>query len=194
MYWCKSKLLISAGLGLFLISGLQSCKPDIKENRTAMKYFDIQGFFKAEALRLAKVNKPIFKTIKHNEVSESKKVLITNWAAELSLFSESDLNKPAWKDSYSIQADSNIIIYMAKEKEHELNTREILIKLVAGKVKYMMIINATDTDKHSIQHLFYRRLEKLSYFPDSLYLIQRLQTVRFLGTNKYDISGYFNHR
>ena len=62
-----------------------------------------------------------------------------------------------------------------------------MIKLVAGKVKYMMILDST-------KNILYRSLEKLSYFPDSLYLIQKAQTVRFLGTNKYDISGYFNHR
>jgi hypothetical protein len=190
MYWYKSTLFLTAAAVLFLTSGLQSCKPDIKETGANMKYFDIQGFFKAESARLAKSNKPILKTIKHNGVTESKKVLIINWDTELSLFSESDINKPAWKNSYSVQADSNIIIYMAKEPE--LITREVLIKLVAGKVKYMMIINANDAKKHSINNLFYKYNEKLSYFPDSLYLIQRAQTIRLLGTNKYDISGFLN--
>jgi hypothetical protein len=190
MYWYKPKLLIAAGFGLFLMSGLQSCKPDIKENRASMKYFDIKGFFKSDSARLTKLNPLIFKTVKHNGVIESKTVHITNWGTELGLFSGSDINKPAWRDSYKVTADSNIIIYEALKPE--LNTREVLIKLVAGKVKYMMIINATD--KHSIKNLLYNFIEKLSYFPDSLYLIQRSQTVRFLGTNKYDISGFFTHR
>lgn len=192
MYWYKSKLFVIATCGLSLISGLQSCKPDIKEDAGSRKYFDIQGFIKSECARLTKLNKPILKTVKHNGVVETKKLVITNWNTELSLFSESDINKPAWRNSYNIQADSNLIIYTAKE--HELNTREILIKLTRGKVQYMMIINATDNDKHSIKHLFYKRIEKLSYFPDSLYLIQRTQTVRVLGKNNYDIAGYLNQR
>lgn len=185
MYWYKSKLLIIIGFGLFLISGLQACKPDIKENRASMKYFDIRGFFKKDSARLSRLNQPIYKVVKHNGIVESKIVHVANWGAELGLFSGSDINKPAWKDSYKITADSNIIIYQALSPE--LKTREIMIKLISGKVKYMMILNST-------KNVLYRSLEKLSYFPDSLYLIQKAQTVRLLGTNKYDISGYFNHR
>jgi len=184
MYWYNSKLLIAAGLGILLISGLQSCKPEIKQN-ASMKYFDIKGFFRSDSARLTRLNKPVYKVIKHNDVTESKTVHIANWGTELSLFSDADINKPAWRDSYKITADSNIIIYQAITPD--VKTREIMIKLVAGKVKYMMIIDST-------KNILYRSLEKLSYFPDSLYLIQRAQTIRFLGTNKYDISGYFNHR
>jgi hypothetical protein len=185
MCWYKSKLLITAGFGLFLMSGLQSCKPDIKENRANMKYFDVKGFFKSDSARLTQLNQPVYKVIKHNSVSESKTVHIANWGTELSLFSGADINKPAWKDSYKVTVDSNLIVYQALTPD--LKTREIRIKLVAGKVKYMMILDST-------KNILYSSLEKLSYFPDSLYLIQKTQTVKLLGTNKYDISGYFNHR
>jgi hypothetical protein len=185
MYWYKSKLLITASFGLFLMSGLQSCKPDIKENRAGMKYFDIKGFFKNDSARLTQLNQSIYKTVKHNGVSESKTVHIANWGTELSLFSGADINKPAWKDSYKVTVDSNLIVYQALTPD--LKMREIRIKLVAGKVKYMIILDST-------KNILYSSLEKLSYFPDSLYLIQKTQTVKLLGTNKYDISGYFNHR
>lgn len=185
MYWYKSKLFVIATCGLSLISGLQSCKPDIKESNANMKYFDIKGFFRSDSARLTKLNKPIFKSVKHNGVVESKKVTIKNWGTELSLFSESDINKPAWRNSYRITTDSNIIIYQALVPG--LKTREILIKKTGGKVKYIMIINST-------KNILYSTLEKLSYFPDSLYLIQKSQTVRVLGKNNYDIAGYFNQR
>jgi hypothetical protein len=192
MCWYKSKLLITAGLGFSLISGLQACKPDIKESRASMKYFDLQGFFRADSARLARLNPLILKTVKHNGVSESRKLHIVNWGTELSLFSQSDINKPAWKDSYSITADSNIIIYRALDST--LKTREILIKKSNGKVKYIMIENAVEKDLYKKKILLYKTLEKLSYFPDSLYLIQKSQTVRILGKNNYDIAGYFNQR
>jgi hypothetical protein len=183
MYWYKSGLLVTASLGLFLISGLQSCKPDIKESRANMKYFDLKGFFSSDSSRLSKLNPLVSKTVEHNGVSESKKVHITNWGTELSLFSESDINKPAWKDSYSVTADSNIIIYQAIDTT--LRTREIMIKKSGGKVKYVMIYNIT-------KNILFKSVEKLSYFPDSLYLIEKAQTVKLLGINRYVISGYFN--
>ena len=183
MYWYKSKLLITVGFGFSLISGLQACKPDIKESHASMKYFDLQGFFKTDSARLTRLNPLISKTVKHNGNSESKKVHIANWGTELSLFSGSDINKPAWRDDYSITSDSNVTVYRALKPE--LKTREIKIKKVNGKLKYILITNSTD-------NMLYKSQEKLSYFPDSVYLIQKSQTVKILGENNYDIAGYFN--
>ena len=47
-----------------------------------------------------------------------------------------------------------------------------------------MIVNHT-------KNMLYENTEKLSYFPDSLYLIQKKQRVRLLGTDTYRISGLF---
>jgi len=175
MYWYRSRyILVSSLFAILFISALTACKPAVKESKTGLKYFDLKGYFEREAARLTKLN----------------------WDTELSLFAGSDINRPAWKNSYSILADSGLLVYKANALEPELKTREILIKLVGGKVKYIMIINDTyDVNaihKSDLQHLFFVTREKLTYFPDSLYLVQKAQTVRFLGVNKYDIKGLFN--
>jgi len=195
MYWYRSiSILISSLFAVLFISALTGCQPAIKESKTGLKYFDLKGYFEREAARLTKLNKPVLKSVKHNGITETKEVHISNWDTELSLFEQSDINRPAWKTSYSILADSDLLIYKALEPE--LKTREILIKLTGGKVKYIMIINDTyDVNakpKRDLQHLFFVTREKLTYFPDSLYLVQKAQTVRFLGVNKYDIKGLFN--
>jgi len=197
MYWYRSRyILVSSLFAILFISALTACKPAVKESKTGLKYFDLKGYFEREAARLTKLNKPVLKSAKHNGVTETKEVHISNWDTELSLFAGSDINRPAWKNSYSILADSGLLVYKANALEPELKTREILIKLVGGKVKYIMIINDTyDVNaihKSDLQHLFFVTREKLTYFPDSLYLVQKAQTVRFLGVNKYDIKGLFN--
>jgi hypothetical protein len=178
MYWCKSKLFLFAALswGIFL----SACKPAIKETGASLKYFDLKGYFKKDSARLAKQNPLVFKTVSHNGTDESKQVHIANWGLELSLFKESDINLPALKDSYSITADSNFLIYRAKYPE--LKTREILIKKLDGKVKWIVIFNQS-------KNILFHTAEKLSYLPDSLYMIEKSQSVRFLGTNKYRIKG-----
>lgn len=184
MYWYRSKfILISSLLAVLFISALSACKPAIKETGSSLKYFDLKGYFEREAARLDKLNKPVLKSVKHNGVTETKEVHISNWSTELSLFEGSEINRPAWKDSYSILADSALLIYKALYPE--LKTREILIKLAGGKVKYIMIINDS-------KNVLFHTQEKLSYFPDSLYLIQKAETVRFLGVNKYDFKGLFH--
>jgi hypothetical protein len=184
MYWYKTKTLFIRFAGvLFLISALTACAPDHKATTAGLKYFDIKGFFHADSARLTKLNKPVFKTVYHNGATESKKVHIDNWGSELSLFSESDINRPAWKNSYNVVAEGNILIY--KTNDPELKTKEIMIKKVNGKVVYVMIYNDT-------KNALYHTEEVLSYFPDSLYQINKTQTVRLLGTNKYQIKGFFN--
>ena len=183
MYWCSSKkLLTGIACGLYVILILPACKPAVKQKTT---HFDVKGFFGRESVRLAKLNKPVFKTVYHNGLTESKKIHIDNWDTEFSLFSGSDINRPAWRDSYYVTAEGNITIYKAKDPE--LVTQEILIKQVDGKVEYMLIYNHT-------KNLLYTNDEELSYFPDSLYQINKTQSVRLLGTNKYQIKGFFNQR
>jgi hypothetical protein len=52
-----------------------------------------------KARRLTRQNPTVNKTVAHNGAAESKKLQIANWAKELNLFTESDINKPAWKEA-----------------------------------------------------------------------------------------------
>jgi hypothetical protein len=164
----------------FFISVLPACKPDIKETGGALIYFDLKGYFKSSAVQLTAHNRPVFKTAIHNSITESKKVTIDNWERELSLFSASDINKPAWKDSYTVQNTGNAIFYKAKDPE--LETKEITINKDGDKVKWIIIINHT-------KNLLYETKEKLTYIPDSMYRVEKTQQVRLMGMNRYDIKG-----
>jgi hypothetical protein len=169
---------------ILLIALLPSCKPDnLQDDAGAAKYFDLQGYFKADAARLTKLNHPTLKTVDHNGTTQTKKIHINNWDAELSLFSQSDINKPAWRDSYNVVNTGNTIIYQTKDPE--LTTKEIVITKQGGKIKWIMIINSTT-------NILYNTTEKLSYFPDSLYQIYKYQKVRLLKANVYKISGNLN--
>ena len=183
MYWCKNiyHTIFAAGMGIALF--LAACKLGIKEDGVTAKYFDLKAYFKADSARLSKVNKPILKTVTHNGITESKQVKIDNWARELSLFSQSDINKPAWRDSYTIQTTPTMVIYTATDPD--LKTREIIINKSGDKVKWILIYNYT-------KNILYYTREKLSYIPDSIYKIEKTQHVRLLGLNKYVITGKLN--
>lgn len=166
-----------------MLGGITSCKKDSSASVNTMAFFDIKGYFRADSLRLTKLNPLVNKTVVHNQIAETKKVRIPNWGIELNLFTESDINKPAWKSSYSVQTENDLLIYKAKDPL--LKTQEIVIKKEGDKVKWILIFNHT-------KNILYETAEKLSYFPDSLYLIQKSQKVRLLGKETYRISGSFN--
>ena len=184
MYWYKTKLTgKSFFLGFVLAVALPACKPDIKETGGAMPFFDIKGYFNKEILRLTKTNPLIDKTVSHNKDSENKKVNIKNWKQELDLFTSSDINRPAWKNSYTVIDNDSALIYRAKYPE--LQMREMVIKRIDGKVKWILVFNKT-------KNILYQTTEKLSYFPDSAYLIEKDQRIRLMKNNHYSIEGRFS--
>lgn len=174
-------MLFTGGLALLCCG--YACKPEIKETTAGLKYFDLRAYFKADSARLAAGSPMITKTVSHNGESETKIMRITNWGREFGLFVSSDINKPAWKDSYAIQlAGDSIISYKAKFPE--LKTREITIRKINGKVVSVAIVN-------DVHNLLYKTIEKLTYVPGAYYLIEKKQQVKVMGENDYLIKGVF---
>jgi hypothetical protein len=193
MYWYRSKLGVIVALTgcITLAASWSACKQDTEESRGPLKYFDIKGYFTGEAARLKKLNKQVLKTVTHNGISETKKVSIDNWDQELNLFTGSDINRPAWKNSYKIIADDSLLVYRAKYPE--LKMTEMIIKRDKGKVKWILIFNRIKNTLSQTKIVLYQTNEKLSYFPDSLYLIEKTQRVRLMGVNSYRVQGLISH-
>jgi hypothetical protein len=180
MYWCKRAAFILSAAAL--ISGLQACKPEIKETGGTLAFFDLKGYFKADSARLTQSHPLVTKMVKHNNDEQTRQVHISNWGEELSLFSQSDINKPAWRASYKAETSPGFIIYTAKDLK--LVTRRIVISRDSStqKVKWIMINNYT-------KNLLYTSAEKLTYYPDSVYQIEKKQVIRLVGTNRYLVKG-----
>ena len=178
MYWYKRYLLLISSFILLL--GIASCKQDGNAAADPKAFFDIKGYFAADSARLSKKNPLVTKTVVHNQTSETQKVHIPDWGTELSLFIQSDINRPGWRDSYNASTTDNITRYTAKDPS--LKTQKVVLKTENGRLKWIMIINHT-------KNILYENTEKLSYFPDSLYVIAKRQRVRVLGTDTYRING-----
>ncbi|HEY0176678.1 MAG TPA: hypothetical protein VGC08_09890 [Pedobacter sp.] len=176
MFWSEKIVLI-----ILLSVWLAGCKSENKAPDAIKNYFDIRGFFNSEATRLGSKNPIVLKTVSDNRTPERKKVRIADWQNELELFSESDINKASWKDSYNTKKDSNTVIYTAREAG--LRTRKIRItKSPTGKTSRIQIENKAE-------NMLYTSVENLDYYPDSLYIIDKFQKVRILGPHKYLITG-----
>lgn len=183
MYWCSSnKWFVKAGILLYLACTTVACRPNVRATKGQLAYFDIKGFFTADAANLNGKHPAVTKTVAHNGIAQTRKMIITDWLREFDLFISSDINKPAWSQSYAIQKTPDMLIYKATLPE--LKTRSVVIKLSGNKVQWIMINNYT-------KNMLYDNAEKLTYFPDSLCRIQKLQHVRLLGKNEYDIKEVF---
>lgn len=173
---------IAAIFMLFVIA-LPSCKPDNLKEGAVNEYFDIKGYFEKNIAQLKKQHLTVNKTVVHNGTSESKEVEINNWDTELALFTESDINKPAWKGSYTKLDSAGTVIYTANNTD--LRTRRIIIcKREDGSINQLSIYN-------QVNNALYNTSETLNYYPDSGYTIEKYQKVKLLGANTYKITGKF---
>lgn len=168
---------------ILFIAAFSACKSDKKTSDDEKIYFDIRSFFTNEALRLQKKNPTVIKLVSDGIKKEQKTLNISSWDHELELFKESDINKPSWKNSYAVKSSVNSITYSAKDPD--LRTRSIVItRSNEGKVVGIIIQN-------QINNSLYSSVEKLTYYPDSLYIIDKSQDVRVLGEHNYIVKGKF---
>ena len=167
---------------LLIFLFISSCSGNpvsVKQNT----YWDIEGFFRSEVNRFEKSKPIVNKTVSRNGSKETRSIDNINWNTELSLFIESDINKPAWKDSYKVINNKNEVTYKASDSS--LRTQRIhLTKDAKGGIKKIWIVNKTS-------NMLYNSSEELLYITDSIYTITKKQHVVLIGDNQYKISGIF---
>lgn len=161
--------------------GLICCnKP---QSKTSIKLIDLKGYFLKEASRLQKQNTPIHKTVTQNGITETKNISVIKWVNELSLFIESDINKPAWENSYLVKKSNRSIQYIALDTN--LKTRKIVvIQDLNQKIIAVEITNQT-------KNILYSSEERLKYIADSVYQIDKSQHILLIGDTQYKIEGQF---
>ena len=116
-------------IGVLLIFASCSEKQQASLNPT---YFDLKSFFKDEAENLKLTKTHIRKKIISGNDLEEKEFTNIDWEKELRPFSESDINKPAWKLSYSVDTfylQSQVhVVYKSKETKLPIKKLEVILK------------------------------------------------------------------
>jgi len=169
---------------LLAFGTLAACSP--APNGTARRiadapYFSIERYFQKEADRLQNRAPKVQKTVMKNEETEQREVTVRNWANELEMFTLSDINMDAWIGKYDIDSSENTIQYRATDPE--LRTRHIAIhRSEDGSIRHIHITNES-------ANILYTSNERLDYYPDSLYVIEKHQDIRWWSDNTYTIRG-----
>ncbi|HWV73447.1 MAG TPA: hypothetical protein VN040_17120 [Pseudosphingobacterium sp.] len=156
-------------------------EPEGKLQVNEKPYFDIAGYFSKEAERLQTKESLIKKVVSKNDEQEERQIQLESWKNEFELFISSDINKPDWLTSYAIDSSTQKTSYLTKDPK--LRTKGIQIyRDIKGHIKKIAIENS---DKNWLYH----SSEKLIYYTDSLYRIEKIQSIRLIGTNKYSVEG-----
>ncbi len=149
-------------------------------------YFDWKGFLQKEIVRLEGVHPSLYKTIILNGKKESKTLSAVNFANELALFFDADLNKSAFENSYENLSENNLIWYSLK-KDENLKVKKVLIHLdlmelpenVEIVVEEKNILFSTSKKMH--MHFVEGKLET--------YSIEGKQQLAWLSPSTYQMMG-----
>ncbi len=176
MFWFR---LFSIACLAFILT---CCSNNQKAFNAEDSYFDIKGFFDKEARRLESLEPPVRKLVRHNNNQETRFNKIDNWKAELQMFADSDINRPAWKNSYRVENKGEVTVYITTD--NKLKTKRIEVISLNNKVKSIFILNKVENE-------LYSTTEDLQYHVDSLYRIDKRQSTRLIGRDHFLIEGNF---
>jgi hypothetical protein len=95
---------------------LSACSEEVSENQVK-KYFDLKGLIEKQIKTLNTQKPTVEKSIIIADSSENQSVKTIDWAKELELFMQADLNKPAFIQSYQVDSSSMGVKYTLKETE-----------------------------------------------------------------------------
>jgi hypothetical protein len=154
-----------------------ACGPGDREVDTAAAsspFFDLKGYFTAEIERLQREQPPAEKTATFDEDTESRRLDSLDYAAELRLFLNADISRPAWRDKYvtdsTFHADGALARIAYAAIDPRLKVREVIIDWEEGQVARVRV--------HSYTKSFTAEIEQtLLYDPKEGYRIESRQNV-----------------
>jgi hypothetical protein len=121
------------------------------EDTTIKNYFDVKGFM-SQQISALNIRKPLVnKQMNVNGEQEQKSTTEIDWAKELDLFIQSDLNKPAFQSSYeTTQPDAYTFVYKLKSSE-KLPVKSLTIR-IDEKYKQPAHIEAVISEHNTLYH------------------------------------------
>lgn len=154
----------------------------LQEQKNEITYFDVKGYFNAEVSRLTKANPEITKTVLVDDSLEIKKIRIHDWKKELAAFSDADMNRNSWKGLFTLSKHNDAEIYHSENEKVPVKTVSITFKnnKVYG---FKIVVKNTNA--------LYQSVDTLTYYPDSLYQVKKIQNIRLLAKKNYQITGKF---
>lgn len=174
-------------LSFFSCILLLACQPAGETKQLTKPFFDLKAYFEQETQRLAAVQS-VKKTAEVDGQKEEKLMDTLNFQRELKIFSDNDLNRPAWSGKYQVDSIFNEKKELAKlnytANDEDLKTRKMEIDFEQGAVAKIFIENgAANTISDTKQFLTYQ--------PKLGYSIESHQKVVMGGEKKFLVTVQF---
>jgi hypothetical protein len=149
-------------------------------------YFDLKSYFEKQVSELNRNNFSLKKFVSKDETTEEKIFDHPDWNEELKPFSECDINKPSWKNSYNIDStgDRETFCIKYEAKDSSLKIKSINFCVEHDSLTFIQIEKRTE-------NMYYHFITTLSYFPMKAYSIKSAQKINFTKETTLEVKGLF---
>ena len=148
-------------------------------------FFDLKGYMQQQIDSLAQAQVSVRKRITLNGQQEEHLLREINFASELAIFENSDINRPAWLEKYevdSLRENGKLLAVRYTAQDPDLRTRELLIRFAGEAVGEISVLNQTST-------VLSEGEQELTYRPGRAYLIRTWQKTPTTDTLRSYIEG-----
>ncbi len=158
----------------FILSSCQN-PTDTVQTKT---YFDLKGFIEQQIIELNKRKPLVNKKMTMDNNKDSKETTQIDWAKELELFIQGDLNKQAYQLSYTISHPTpNTHLYSLKSEE-KLPVKSLKV-VINETSKQPSLVEILLEEKNKLYHSQKRLLLTCTMRPEGVWLLKT-----------YEISGF----
>ncbi|MEM1219678.1 MAG: hypothetical protein AAGH79_12245 [Bacteroidota bacterium] len=163
--------LLWGAAGLLLPSGCQSIET-AEEDKTS-RFFDLEGYFEQEKIRLRALDLSGVKTVRLNGEEETIELDSLPLENDFAIFLNSDINRRAWIDKYDgdtiYSAKGNLMAIRYQSNDPKLKVQSIEIQLEEEEVSSIQI-------ERTMESLIAQTKQELSYNAGRDYQVASIQS------------------
>ena len=165
-----------------------SCNNSKTPNNIPVEYFDNDGFFERESIRMRELKTRETKTVQTNGTSETIRITDVDWEKELGIFKQITLNKSSFSGKYLIDS---LISGGYKTTNYSSIDKKLPIRHLAfgdslGKVVWVEAQRIENSELINTE-MFWR------FVPDSGYKVIGKQTIFGGAESSFTISANFEN-
>ncbi|QJW88476.1 hypothetical protein HNV11_03355 [Spirosoma taeanense] len=180
-------------LNLLATLVLSSCNNPAQQNQPNV-YYDVLSFVKGQIRALSAQKPLVSKAVRINEERNQQTTRDVNWSRELELFTQTDINKPALRNSYRIaRPDSLTYQYTLKTTEERLTVRSLTVRLdsLTRQPRQIEAVLQTKNPLYSSErHLLLESgLVKGPQWRIQRYKLSGYQQLPFFDKNEFSVEG-----
>jgi hypothetical protein len=161
-------------LPLFLLLFGGCYAEEVAEDLNREPFFDLASYIDEQVDSLKQAGTPVTKTIVLNGQREAQTRDDVDFAADLRVFREADINRPAWLDKYAVErsTEDGLTTEVYSARDSSLQTRQLSVTRAGAQVQAIRIFRRTGTVLSDGDH-------HLTYEPNRGYDLRSQQVNRF---------------